>query len=213
MRPATTARTAAARLAACALTAVYLTTLLGLYDAPAARADPSPSASPAPPPVPVDPHAEVLELEKGAELAPPVVVDILSVSGDLSGDSEREESNDDIKLTLQSEVLFAKDSAELSGRADGRIAEVAEEIRQNGPRKVTVRGFTDNLGTYAHGKTLSTQRAEAVHKALAAELGASGTAYEVAGKSEDDPIADNSTEEGRKKNRRVEISFGRGTRE
>ncbi|WP_405779816.1 OmpA family protein [Streptomyces sp. NBC_00859] len=212
MSPATTARTAAARFGACALTAVCLTAFLGLHDAPAARADPSPSASSEPPPVPVDPHAEILELKKGAELAPPVVVDILSVSGDLSGDSGREESNDDIKLTLQSEVLFAKDSAELSTRAGARLAEVAEEIRKNGPRKVTVSGFTDNLGTYAHGKALSTQRAEAVHSALAVKLGASGIAYEVAGKSEDDPIADNSTEEGRKKNRRVEISFGRGTK-
>ncbi|EFL12853.1 OmpA family protein [Streptomyces sp. C] len=211
MRPGTTARTAAARLAACALTAaVCLTTALGLYDAPAARAEPSPSSPPEPPPVPVDPRAKVLELEKGAQLAPPVVVDILSVSGDLSGDSGREESSDDVKLTLQSEVLFAKDSAELSGAAGARIAEVAQEIRQNSPRKVMVCGFTDNLGTYAHGKTLSTQRAEAVHKALAAQLSASGIAYEVVGKSEDDPIADNSTEEGRKKNRRVEISFGRG---
>ncbi|MGW7459968.1 OmpA family protein [Streptomyces sp. NPDC054797] len=213
MRPATTAATAAARLAACAITAVCLATFLGLHDAPAARAAPSPSASPEPPPVPVDPHAEALELEKGAELAPPVVVDILSVSGDLSGDSGRAESSDDIKLTLQSEVLFTKDSAELSGSAGARITEVANEIRQNGPRKVTVRGFTDNLGTYAHGKALSTERAEAVHKALAAQLGASGIAYEVVGKSEDDPVADNSTEEGRKKNRRVEISFGRGTEE
>ncbi|MFD9535274.1 OmpA family protein [Streptomyces sp. NPDC060010] len=126
------------------------------------------------------------------------MVDLLSVSGDLSGDSGREESNDDIKLTLQSEVLFAKDSAELSGRAAARIAEVAKEIRENGPRKVTVRGFTDNLGTYAHGKTLSTKRAEVVHTSLAAELGGSGIAYEVAGKSEDDPIADNSTRAGRR---------------
>jgi outer membrane protein OmpA-like peptidoglycan-associated protein len=150
-------------------------------------------------------------LKNGARLAPPVVVDILAVSGDLSGDSAREESIDDIKLTLQSEVLFAKDSAALSPRADARIAELAAEIKKNTPRKVTVHGFTDDLGTYAHGKTLSTQRAGAVHKALAAKLSASGIAYEVAGRSEDDPIADNSTEEGRKKNRRVEISFGRGT--
>lgn len=213
MRRATTARGGFARLAACALAAACLTAFLGVHDAPAARAEPSPSVSPEPPPVPVDPHAEVLELKKGAKLAPAVVVDILSVSGDLSGDSGRQESNDDIKLTLQSEVLFAKDNAELSGRADARVAEVAQEIKENGPRKVTVRGFTDNLGSYAHGKTLSTKRAEAVHKALAAELGASGIAYEVAGKSEDDPIADNSTEEGRKKNRRVEISFGRGPKE
>nr|WP_239074026.1 OmpA family protein [Streptomyces sp. SID10853] len=189
-----------------------MTASLGLYDAPGADAAPSPSASTEPPPVPVDPHAAVLKLAHGAELAPPVVVDILSVTGDLSGDSGREESNDDIKLTLQAEVLFAKDSAELSGRADARITEVAEEIRKNGPRKVTVRGFTDDLGTYAHGKVLSTKRADAVHTALAAKLGASSAVFAVVGKSEDDPIADNSTEEGRKKNRRVEISFGRGTK-
>ncbi|MGW2657187.1 OmpA family protein [Streptomyces sp. NPDC001478] len=203
-------RTAGARTAVCAIAAVCLTASLGLYEAPGARAAPSPSASPGPPPVPVDPHAAVLELKDGAELAPPVVVDILSVSGDLSGDSGREESNESIKLTLQSEVLFAKDSANLGDRADARIAQAADEIRKQGPKRVTVQGFTDNLGTYDHGKTLSTQRAEAVRKALAAQLGASPIVYEVVGRSEDDPVADNSTEHGRKKNRRVEISFERG---
>jgi len=183
-----------------------MTASLGLCHASGARAEPSHGR----PPVPVDPHAEVLELKNGAQLAPPVVVDILSVSGDLSGDSGREESNESIKLTLQSEVLFAKDSAELGDRADARIAQVADEIREQAPKKVTVRGFTDDLGTYAHGKTLSAQRAEAVHKALAAKLGGPGITYEVVGMSEDNPVADNSTEEGRKKNRRVEISFERG---
>ncbi|MFJ6699388.1 OmpA family protein [Streptomyces sp. NPDC091272] len=190
-----------------------LTTLPGLNHTPVARAEPSPSPPYQPPPVPVDPNAEVLELKKGAQLAPPVVVDILSVSTDLSGDSGREESNDNIKLTLQSEVLFAKDSANLGARADARITEAAREIGQNSPRKITIHGFTDNLGTYAHGKALSTRRAEAVRKALAAQLGTSATSYETVGKSEDDPVADNSTEEGRKKNRRVEISFARGAGE
>ncbi|MFD3513868.1 OmpA family protein [Streptomyces sp. NPDC058657] len=210
MKPAPTARSAA-RLAACVLTAVCVTALAGLHPAPAARADPSPSAPPQPPPVPVDPHAAVLELKKGARLAPPVVVDILSVSTDLSGDAGCEESNDNIKLTLQSEVLFAKDSDKLSAHADIRITEAAQEIRQNGPRKVIVHGYTDNLGTYAHGKALSAKRAEAVRQALSAELGTSALTYETVGKSEDNPVADNSTEEGRKKNRRVEISFERGT--
>lgn len=207
MRLTTPTHIAAPRLATCALAAAFLTAFLSLH--PAAHADSSPNDLPEPSQALVDPHSEFLELRKGAKLAPSVVVDILSVSGDLSGDSAREESNHEIKLTLQSEVLFAKDSADLSGRADARIAEVAAEIKANGPQTVLVCGFTDNLGTYAHGEILSTERAQAVHKALASKLGASGIAYEVVGRSEDDPIADNSTEEGRKKNRRVEVLFGR----
>lgn len=211
MRPAT-ARAAAARIAAYAIAAACLAASLGLYDGPVARADPSPGVSPGLSPVPVDPHAEVLDLKNGAELAPPVVVDILSVSGDLSGDLGREESNESIRLTLQAEVLFAKDSAKLGDRADARIARVADEIREQSPKKVVVHGFTDDLGTYAHGKALSAQRAEAVHTALAARLGAAGITYEVVGMSEDNPVADNFTEEGRTKNRRVEISFERGNK-
>lgn len=57
---------------------------------------------------------------------------------------------------------------------------------------------------------LSKKRADAVHKVLAKELGSDVT-YEIRGYGERYPIADNSSEEGRKKNRRVEISFPAGS--
>jgi outer membrane protein OmpA-like peptidoglycan-associated protein len=145
----------------------------------------------------------------GAELADPKVLDIKSVVESEGGDERREDSNDAIKFALQSEVLFGKDSSKLSPEADERIADVAKEIERNGATEVNVFGFTDNLGSYAHGKTLSKARAQAVQKTLAPELG-SDVSYNVRGYSEDYPIADNSTEEGRKKNRRVEISFPPG---
>jgi outer membrane protein OmpA-like peptidoglycan-associated protein len=75
---------------------------------------------------------------------------------------------------------------------------------------VRVFGFTDNLGSSAHGDVLSKQRADAVHGVLVESLGSTIT-FEIRGYGEQYPIADNSTEEGRKKNRRVEVSFPRGS--
>ena len=95
-------------------------------------------------------------------------------------------------------------------RPASRIQAIAEEIKAQNATKVRVFGFTDNLGSYAHGVTLSKKRAEAVHDELAAAgLGADVT-FEVRGYSEDYPIADNTSEQGRRKNRRVEVTFPKG---
>jgi outer membrane protein OmpA-like peptidoglycan-associated protein len=72
---------------------------------------------------------------------------------------------------------------------------------------VRVFGFTDNLGSSAHGDVLSKQRANAVQGVLATKL--PSVTFEIRGYGEQYPIASNDTEEGRKKNRRVEVSFPR----
>ncbi|MGR7002170.1 OmpA family protein [Yinghuangia aomiensis] len=167
------------------------------------------SAAPAAAPAPVDVADPDLRLAPGATLAPPRVLDITSVVEDVAGDQRREESRTDVRIALQAEVLFAKDSAVLSESAKARIAEVAEEIKKANPPKVTVSGFTDNLGSAAHGDALSLQRAEAVHALLAQQLGPT-VSFDVKGLGERSPIADNGTEEGRRKNRRVEVSFTHG---
>jgi outer membrane protein OmpA-like peptidoglycan-associated protein len=145
----------------------------------------------------------------GARLAPAKVLDIKQVIESEGGDERREDTNADIKFALQAEVLFGKDSAKLNPDAVSRIQAIADEIKAQGATNVRVFGFTDNLGSYAHGKTLSKKRADAVHNELSKTLGPDVT-FEVRGYSEDYPIADNSSEEGRKKNRRVEVSFPRG---
>ncbi|MEI7033252.1 OmpA family protein [Streptomyces pratensis] len=187
------------------------TTLLG---ATPSYADDEPSVPPgtqttSEPPVPVDPNDPDLKMPEGGTLAPGRVLDIVQVVEDLGGEERREDSNADIKLALQAEVLFGKDSAELSSEANARIAAIAEEIEKQNATKVRVFGFTDNLGSSAHGDVLSKQRADAVHGVLSKELGPTIT-YEIRGYGEQYPIANNSSEEGRKKNRRVEVSFPRG---
>ncbi|MEV6316109.1 OmpA family protein [Streptomyces sp. NPDC051776] len=160
-------------------------------------------------PVEIDGNDPDLKMVDGGTLAPAKVLDIKSVVEDLGGEERREDTNSDVKFALQAEVLFGKDSAKLGDEAHRRIETIAEEIKAQDSDKVRIFGFTDNLGSSAHGDVLSKRRANAVHKELARSLGA-GIAFEIRGYGEQYPIADNSTEEGRKKNRRVEVSFPRG---
>lgn len=191
-----------------AMTVLAGAVAFGVAVAPDAAAEdsPYPSAS-AEAPVQVDPNDTDLKLPDGATLAAPKVLDIKSVIEDLGGEERREDTNTDIKFALQAEVLFGKDSAKLSSAANGRINAIAAEIKKQDAKKVRVFGFTDNLGSSAHGDVLSKQRAEAVHNVLESSLSGSGITFEIRGYGEQYPIADNSTEEGRKKNRRVEVSF------
>ncbi|MEW2269755.1 OmpA family protein [Streptomyces griseofuscus] len=172
---------------------------------PAEPPDTAPSAAP----VRIDPKDPDLKLPEGATLAQPKVLDIKSVVEDQSGDERREDTNADVTFALQAEVLFGKDSAKLGADAKARIAAIAAEIRKQRATQVRVFGFTDDLGSSSHGVLLSRQRANAVQAVLGQDLDSPDITFEVRGYGEQYPIADNSTEEGRKKNRRVEVSFPR----
>ncbi|MES9505022.1 OmpA family protein [Streptomyces sp. NPDC059118] len=186
-----------------------------VFGATTALADDGPSVPPGTeatsvPPVKLDANDPDLKMPEGGTLAPAKVLDIVQVIEDEGGEERREDTNASVKFALQAEVLFGKDSAKLSPAANSRIAAIAAEIKKQNATKVRVFGFTDNLGSSAHGDVLSKQRANAVQAVLVKDLGSTVT-FEIRGYGEQYPIADNSTEEGRKKNRRVEVSFPRGT--
>ncbi|MFI7408909.1 OmpA family protein [Streptomyces sp. NPDC049627] len=196
------------------LTAATLLVAAHILGATTADAADDPSVPPgteatASAPVEVDANDPDLKLPEGATLAEPKVLDIKQVVEDQAGEERREDTNTDVKFALQAEVLFPKDSAKLTGEAKARIASIAEEIKTQHATRIRVFGFTDNLGSSAHGDVLSRKRANAVQGVLEAELDDSAVTYEVRGYGEEYPIADNSTEAGRKKNRRVEVSFPR----
>ncbi|WP_086738615.1 OmpA family protein [Streptomyces glaucescens] len=197
------------------LTATLLLTTTLYTAATTAHADDGPSVPPgteatAAAPVELDANDPDLKLPEGATLAEPKVLDIKQVVEDESGEERREDTNADVKFALQAEVLFPKDSARLGGAAKARLGAIAQEIKSQNATRIRVFGFTDDLGSSAHGDVLSKQRANAVHQVLDAELNDPGVTFEVRGYGEDYPIASNSSEEGRKKNRRVEVSFARG---
>ncbi|MGW7362941.1 OmpA family protein [Streptomyces sp. NPDC054841] len=155
-----------------------------------------------------DPH-----LVPGATLAAPVITDLRTVTADIvtvsgTGDERREDTTGRTTIAIGAKVLFGKDSAKLTPTARARIWDVAREIRSRRATKATIAGYTDDLGSAAHGLTLSRQRAEAVRDALRQVLGANVT-YIVQGFGESNPVSDNGTESGREKNRRVTITFPR----
>ncbi|MEU4271948.1 OmpA family protein [Streptomyces sp. NPDC026092] len=189
-----------------ALTLLLYVTATG----PVLADDPPNSTSSASPPPEIDANSPELMLPDGATLAAPKVLDIKQVVEEEGGEQRREDTNVDVTFALQAEVLFGKDSAKLGPAATARIAAIAVEINKQNSSRVRVFGFTDDLGTYEHGLKLSKERADAVQQELAKTL-KPGKTFDIRGYSEDYPIASNATEEGRTKNRRVEISFPRTT--
>jgi len=197
----TTTRRGVTALAALALTLTFATP---------APADSGPGApADTRPPLKIDANDPDLRMPEGAKLAAGRVLDIKSVVETDNGDERREDTNTKVSFALQAEVLFGKDSAKLGAKANARIQQIADEAKRQDAKSVRVFGFTDDLGSAAHGLELSRKRADAVQQRLAASLDSS-VAYQIRGYGEQYPIADNATEEGRKKNRRVEVSFPRG---
>ncbi len=84
------------------------------------------------------------------------------------------------------------------------LDEVAKALLQAPAMKVSIEGHTDNVGQPEANRILSERRARSVLEALAAR-GIAANRMSAAGFGQDRPIADNRTEEGRAKNRRVEI--------
>lgn len=202
------------RLTLTAITAAAVLSGANLATAGFAAADETPRTPPGTeesvaPPVKVDTSDPDLKMPEGGTLAPERVLNIKSVVEDMGGEERREDTNSTVKFALQAEVLFGKDSAKLNSAANSRIRAIAVEVKKQNATKVRVFGFTDDLGSSAHGDVLSKQRADSVNSVLSKELGSTVT-FEIRGYGEQYPIADNSTEEGRKKNRRVEVSFPRG---
>ena len=77
-------------------------------------------------------------------------------------------------------------------------------MQQQGGLNISIEGHTDNVGTPAANKTLSENRARAVMQAVVAQ-GIAASRLRSAGHGQEKPIADNRSEDGRAKNRRVEL--------
>ncbi|UJS22751.1 OmpA family protein [Thiothrix winogradskyi] len=94
---------------------------------------------------------------------------------------------------------------QLAASTKAYFEKVAQFLKDNSNAKVTIVGHTDNKGDPAKNKALGLKRAEMLQKTLI-DLGAPKDRVSAASEGADKPIADNNTEEGRKKNRRVEIT-------
>lgn len=101
-------------------------------------------------------------------------------------------------------INFDTDKAGIKPDSQPVIDEIQKLLTSNTSLKVTIEGHTDNSGDAAHNKKLSEDRANAVKTALTGK-GIAADRLSAKGLGADKPIADNNTEDGRAKNRRVEI--------
>ncbi|MCF7802812.1 MAG: OmpA family protein [Candidatus Marinimicrobia bacterium] len=101
-------------------------------------------------------------------------------------------------------VHFEFDSARLKPNSATILDYVAETLQNHPDMEVRISGHTDNIGSDSYNKWLSERRAVSVKQYLV-EQGIKRARIETVGYGEERPIADNSSPDGREKNRRIEI--------
>ena len=103
------------------------------------------------------------------------------------------------------EIHFGFNSAEILRGSETVLNQIAKVLQENPKLELIIEGHTDNIGGAQFNLELSRKRAEAVKRWLVDKAGISEVRLTTVGYGLTRPIADNSTEEGRAKNRRVEL--------
>jgi OmpA-OmpF porin, OOP family len=102
------------------------------------------------------------------------------------------------------ELNFASGSSALSTQAQSTVQQLAQALQAHPNSRVRIQGNTDNMGNAQLNAKLSLDRANSIAGALTA-AGIARDRIETAGMGAESPIADNSSEEGRRLNRRTDI--------
>lgn len=110
-----------------------------------------------------------------------------------------------IKITFGSDILFDVDSYELKAATKRQLTEFAQTLNKYEDTDIRIEGHADATGSDAHNQKLSTRRAETVSSFLETQ-GVKASRVDEKGYGEAQPIADNTTEAGRSKNRRVDVA-------
>lgn len=113
-------------------------------------------------------------------------------------------TNEGIKFSLSSDVLFPSNSSYLTENAKNELNKLIKILNQQKGKKIRVDGHTDSTGEEKYNIWLSEKRAASVKKFLE-DGGVTGSRISTNGLGPSKPIADNKTADGRQKNRRVEI--------
>jgi outer membrane protein OmpA-like peptidoglycan-associated protein len=109
-----------------------------------------------------------------------------------------------VRVELPADVLFDFDKADIRPDAANALAQLATIIAAYPNGRVELFGHTDAKGDDAYNQRLSERRAQAVASWLASKHGVDPARMTTSGLGESKPVADNATDEGRQKNRRVE---------
>jgi outer membrane protein OmpA-like peptidoglycan-associated protein len=119
------------------------------------------------------------------------------------------------RIDLPADVLFDFDRADIRADAEPTLKQVADLIRKGARGTIMIEGHTDAMGSIAYNQKLSEQRSASVRTWLVEREGLRNMRFQIKGFGKTSPVAQNTkpdgsdNPEGRQKNRRVEIVFGR----
>jgi len=113
-----------------------------------------------------------------------------------------------ITLSDAGDVLFAFNQSELTPTAKSQLDSIMGKLEDADVVSIKVVGFTDSVGSDTYNQALSQRRASSVAEYLLSQ-GVAPNKLTSEGKGESQPVADNETDEGRAKNRRVELHINR----
>lgn len=102
-------------------------------------------------------------------------------------------------------IYFDTGKADVKPESDAALKEIAKLLQKDAQLKLYVVGPTDNVGNLASNQDLSQRRADAVAQLLSAKYGVPPSRLRAIGDGPSAPVASNDSEEGRAKNRRVEL--------
>ena len=124
---------------------------------------------------------------------------------DIAG-AKIERIGEGIKITFDSGILFATNSADLQPAAKENIGKLATILNKYDDTNILVEGHTDSTGSVEYNQSLSERRAESVAN-YAKSMNVKGDRFTTVGYGENQPVMSNSTSDGRQANRRVEIAI------
>ncbi|MGE5178246.1 MAG: OmpA family protein [Bacteroidota bacterium] len=110
-----------------------------------------------------------------------------------------------IQITFESGLLFDFDSDVIRGTARHNLDELAQSLEKYNETNLLIVGHTDAIGTDSYNMDLSERRAESAARYLRRE--GVDRNIETVGRGEREPVASNDTDDGRARNRRVEVAI------
>lgn len=111
------------------------------------------------------------------------------------------------QLALNAMYLFNTNEAKLKPEAKNELDAIVLELTQHPDYRIVVAGHTDSIGNKTLNYKLSNNRAKAVSDYFISKLPELKNKITCTGYADEQPVADNRSEEGRTKNRRVEVYF------
>lgn len=152
---------------------------------------------------------EMQQMQQSEEMAEHISEELEKEN--LSDSIEVQATTHYVMLTMRGKLLFKLGSADLTPESKEQLSIVGDILLDYDGNLIEILGHTDNIpiadALYTSNDVLSTYRALTVFNFLVDEKGLNPKYLKHSGRGEYDPIADNTTEEGRALNRRVEIKI------